>query len=93
MEFAAFAAVLGFCALIGVATGGLATRKGYDFWPWFFSGGPIGLTFLAFQPDTKDPNLSEGNRQFLREKGNRLGWKIAVVAAGLGVLRMLMGSG
>lgn len=93
MDFAVFAAVLGLCALIGAASGGLAARKGYDFWPWFFAGGPIGLTFLAFQPDTKDPNLSEGNRQFLRENGNRLGKKIAVVAVGLAVVRVLMGVG
>ena len=82
--------VFGFFGLIGLVTAALAVRKGYQFLPWFFAGGIIGLLFLCFLPFANDPKLSEMEQRSLAEKGNVTGKKIAVVSLGLVLLRMVM---
>jgi len=68
--------------VFGLITGGLAARKGYNFFIWFFAGGIIGLIILAFLPFTNKGDLSPGDAAQKRRTGNT----IAGVFAGLAIL-------
>lgn len=81
---------LGFLGTIGLVTGLLARRKGYQFLPWFLAGGIIGLIALSFQPFANDPALSGMEQRYKAESGNRLGWKLAVVCIGLAIIRFMV---
>jgi hypothetical protein len=50
LEAIAAITVLGFLAVLGLITGLLAKRKGYNFAPWFLAGGTFELIVLAFYP-------------------------------------------
>ncbi len=91
MDFGILLAFLGFQALIGGITGALAARKGYAFVPWFLAGGVVGLIALSFQPFANSPDISEGQRIYLTDKGNTLGRNLAIIFCLLAVLRVLAG--
>lgn len=81
--------VIGFFLLIGLVTGALAKRKGYNFTPWFFAGGIIGLIALAFLPHANNPKLEPIEQRGQARKGNDIGKKIAIVSLALALIRLL----
>jgi hypothetical protein len=74
--------------LFGIATGLLASRKGYLFIAWFFAGGLIGLIVLACLPDAyevKTP-MEPGEVNRLQRHGNIIGAIISLISIIIGVL-------
>ena len=92
MNWSALAFVLVFFGTIGFVTGTLAARKGYQFWPWVFAGGIIGLLALAFLPFANAPGLSEIEKVQRLEKGNRLGRNLAIVSILFFLVRLMAAS-
>jgi hypothetical protein len=63
-------------ACIGLITGLLAARKGYNFFAWLLTWGLIGLIVLAFLPFATEGGV-------LREVGQRKRWIGNCVGLGL----------
>ena len=92
MEVIAAITVLGFLAVVGLITGLLAKRKGYNFAPWFLAGGTFGLIVLAFLPFANAPALSKLEQRDKTDKGNSIGRTLAVASLVLVLLRLLASS-
>ena len=72
--------MLGLSLLIAVVTGGLAARKGYNFFLWALAAGVLGLIILAFLPFANQPDLSSDEQARLRRTGNIVAGVLAVLA-------------
>ncbi len=92
MDWIPVAIAAGFFGAIGVITGALAVRKGYQFWPWLLAGGVIGLVVLAFLPFANAPALPDMEKRARAENGNRIGRRIAVVSLAIALIRVLASS-
>lgn len=77
--------------LLGCLVGGLAARKGYNFFIWFFAAGIIGLIVLAFLPFTNKGDLPPEVAEQKRTTGNIIGGVLAALAIGVTVLRLVVG--
>jgi hypothetical protein len=75
-------------AMIGIAMGFLAMRKGYTFAAWFLTGGFVllGAIALGFMPNAKDPTRSPAERDRMRTRGNQIGLILSIVTLVLGFL-------
>lgn len=78
---------------LGVAIAKWAESKGYGFWNWFFASSVLGLIWMAFLPNTKDPKYSAEEADKLVKKGNTTGIVLAVLAQGLTILQFSLLSG
>ena len=67
---------------VGVVTGLLAARKGYNFVLWALAGGIPGLLVLAFLPFTNDGKIQDDSARRWRHIGNSIGGLISVIAIG-----------
>jgi hypothetical protein len=76
--------------LLGSLVGGLAARKGYNFFIWFFAAGIIGLIVLAFLPFVNKGGLSPEVAEDKRTAGNMIGAVLAAVTV-VTVLRFFAG--
>jgi peptidoglycan/LPS O-acetylase OafA/YrhL len=74
--------------IFGLITGGLAARKGYNFFLWFFACGIIGLIILAFLPFTNKGDLQPGVAAQKRATGNTIGGVLTAIAIGVIILRI-----
>ena len=79
-----------FAAILALITGGLASRKGYNFFAWFLSGGLVGLVALAFLADVRPPETE--NRAEKLKRGNIIGALISVIAI-VAVIALNLGGG
>ncbi len=80
-----------FVAIFGAITGGLAARKGYAFFAWFFAAGILGLLILAFLPFTNKGDMPPDVAGQKRKSDNTTGIVISVIAVVLGVARLALG--
>ena len=67
-----------FTVIFALITGGLAARKGYNFFAWFLSGGLVGLVALAFLQNARPPETA--NRAEKLKRGNIIGAVISAIA-------------
>jgi hypothetical protein len=67
-------------AILCLVTGGLASRKGYNFFLWAPAGGIIGLLILAFLPFTNDGRMPAEKASRSRMIGNVIGGVISAAA-------------
>ncbi len=74
---------------IGVITGILAKRKGYNFFCWFLSGSFIGLIALAFLPFANKGDLTQKESDEKKENGNRIGIAISMLTSLIIVLQFI----
>jgi len=71
MEF--FVIFVFISALLGYLIGLWATKKGYNFWNWFFASSVLGFLWLAFSRNTVKELMSEEMRADIVRKGNTTG--------------------
>lgn len=76
--------------LFGSLVGGLAARKGYNFFIWFFAAGIIGLIVLAFLPFTNKGDMPPEVAAQKRSTGNTIGGVLAALSIGLGVINFMI---
>jgi accessory gene regulator protein AgrB len=68
---------------IGVLTGFLASRKGYNFWCWVFAAGIVGLLVLSFLPFVNKGGISAEVTEAKRKRGNLIGIVFSVIAVAI----------
>lgn len=77
----------------GVALGKWADSKGYGFWNWFFASSFLGLIWMAFLPNTKDPKYTAEEAEKQLKKGNTTGIVLAILAQGLTIAQFALLNG
>lgn len=78
-----------FAALICLVTGGLAARKGYNFFCWVFAGGILGLLVLMFFPFVNKGKMDDAAAAKTKKIGNITGAVISALALGYVLLGIL----
>jgi Na+/proline symporter len=73
-----------FILVIGYLCGKWASKKGYNFWAWFFGGSVLGAVVIACLPDVN--KLEESKREKQVYIGNTIGIVMAVIAFFLGFM-------
>ena len=73
-----------FILVIGYLCGKWASKKGYNFWAWFFGGSVLGAVVVACLPDVN--KLEESKREKQVYIGNTIGIVMAVFAFYLGFM-------
>jgi hypothetical protein len=76
-----------FILVIGYLCGKWASKKGYNFWAWFFGGSVLGAVVIACLPNVNDMEESKREKQVL--VGNTIGIVMAVIAFLLGFMTNL----
>jgi hypothetical protein len=76
--------------LIAYGCGVWASRKGYNFWAWFFGGSLLGAIALLFMPNVND--LEEEKRAKQINTGNTAGIILAVASFVWGFAQGFYGS-
>ena len=65
--------------LWGYLMGLFATKKGYEFWSWFFASSPLGTLWLVFSRNTLKEEMSESQKIDIVRKGNKTGIVLSVI--------------
>ncbi len=73
-----------FILVIGYLCGKWASKKGYNFWAWFFGGSVLGAVVIACLPDVN--KFEESKREKQVYIGNTIGIVMAVIAFFLGFM-------
>ena len=73
-----------FILVIGYLCVKWASKKGYNFWAWFFGGSVLGAVVVACLPDVN--KLEESKREKQAYIGNTIGIVMAVFAFFLGFM-------
>lgn len=76
-----------FILVIGYLCGKWASKKGYNFWAWFFGGSVLGAVVIACLPNVNDMEESKREKQVII--GNTIGIVMAVIAFFLGFITSL----
>jgi 4-hydroxybenzoate polyprenyltransferase len=76
-------------ALAGLS-GWYATKKGYNFWPWFLGGSLISIIIMLFLPNEND--MAEDKKAQLLNRGNTIGWCLFAVLFTWGFVQGFLGS-
>ena len=71
--------VLLLMGLWGYLMGLFATKKGYDFWSWFFASSPLGTLWLVFSRNTVKEDMSDTEKAEVVRKGNKTGLVLSVI--------------
>jgi ethanolamine transporter EutH len=79
-----------FILVIGYLCGKWASKKGYNFWAWFFGGSLLGAITLFFMPNVND--LVEEKRAKQINTGNTAGIILAVASLVWGFAQGFYGS-
>ena len=76
-----------FVLAVGFLCGNWASKKGYNFWAWFFGGSVLGAIVIACLPNVNDMEESKRNKQIT--VGNTIGIVMAVFAFFVGFVSNL----
>ncbi len=71
--------ILAMMGLWGYLLGLWATKKGYEFWNWFFASSILGTIWLVFSRNVIKENLSDAEKADVVRKGNTTGVILSII--------------
>ena len=71
--------ILAMMGLWGYLLGLWATKKGYEFWNWFFASSLLGTIWLACSRNVVKENMSDTEKADVVRKGNTTGVVLSAI--------------